>query len=234
MKMTLYNYSFLLVFCVSCTTNNITNITEHDRLGITIYTGDRETDSTIVLSFLLDRLVDTLPIITVNNNYPDAPHFDPLSFSFHNIKFNDSFAYQISYKNDTIRDSAFIPGIIDSLFVNNVYISPEAGNDIIWLPDSSDSLHFYWKDSNISNYYYIYIHSNLINQQIDKYTSDSALTLFIDAEKNDYEGNTAIHIAKWDDFDLYRWPFSAISSKELFVYYKIDGPSYSSYKRLLR
>ena len=117
---TITKYFIFIICCFTCTTNNITNITEYDKLGITIFTGDQETDSTIVLSFLLDRLVDSLPIITVNGNYPDTPYFDPLLFSFHNMKFNDSFAYQIAYKNDTIGDIAFIPGMIDSLFINDV------------------------------------------------------------------------------------------------------------------
>jgi hypothetical protein len=78
---------FLIIICIACTTNNITTIIEHGKLGITISTGDQDSDSTLILSFSLDRLVDSLPVITVNGNHPDTPYFDPLLFSFHNIKF---------------------------------------------------------------------------------------------------------------------------------------------------
>jgi hypothetical protein len=225
---------FLIIICIACTTNNITTIIEHGKLGITISTGDQDSDSTLILSFSLDRLVDSLPVITVNGNHPDTPYFDPLLFSFHNIKFDTSFTFQIAYKNDTLCDTAFIPGIIDSLFINGVYISPDKDYGLLWLPDSSDTLHFYWKDSIKSNYYYVYIHSDLTNSQIEKYTSDSTLTLNIDFEKKNNEGYTAINIAKWDDFNLYRQSNAAITSKKLFIYYNLQGPQYNSYKRLLR
>ena len=237
----LFSLTNVLVCCIiSCSTNEITNY-EHNKLGFTILTGDWDDDSTLTVEIRTDRSISPLPSITVNGHFPDETknYTDYYGFEFNKIKYDTFFSYQIIYKNDTVHDDVFIPGIIDSLFLNGSYISPTFEENHLSFSEDTDSLHLYWKDNKKTNYYRLDLSSHIgIHNSFDfigdydatNFTSDTSMSFYIDWKRKDFNGSTSIIIYKLNSPNLYKNPTANLSSKSMFVYYFIKGPSYYAWR----
>jgi hypothetical protein len=199
-------------------------------LGFYLYNSNYRGSTTRSVTINANRIVDTVPIITVNNNLPDTPFFLPSSFTFSGINPDKSLNYKIIYANDTLADSLFLPKAIDSLFLNGNYLSEDSLFISVILNYNCDSFKLNWKDDKRSEYYRVYIYSDKFyggSQTI--ITQDTCLTVKFNWAKdiqNPYIDNGNINITKINQRSISAEPWADRSSREMFIYYQIESPYY--------
>jgi hypothetical protein len=223
--------SICLIFC--CTTN-ITNY-GHEKIEFTISTYPEKGDTTVQVTISMNRILDTIPEIQLNGNPPDTPYYNASSFSFKNIPTDNKFEYQFVYQGDTLSDSVFVPGMIDSLFVNGKYFSNSPYDNSIVVDDSSTEFSIRWVDKHCADNYSVLVYGKFIPDDFSCSTTDTFTRVKMDLKNMNVNGDiTTIDIQKFKIRNRSNFSFSDNSSEMMSVNYFIIGPSYRSNLYIIR
>ncbi|MBN2286733.1 MAG: hypothetical protein JXI43_09820 [Tissierellales bacterium] len=226
----------LIFFCfiISCTeTTNLITTHGHEKLGFTITNESNYVSKSTGINVHLNRILDTLPIITINGNPPDTPFFEPTNFIFSNIKTDSIFSYKFIYNNDTLSDDIFLPGSVDSLFSNGIYLKNDSLSDIFLIDSNCDSINFHWTDNVKPKYYKVFAYSDIIdNYPQTFFTPDSFVNIKIkwraDENISHYGITVTIYITKMASDALSETLWANKISRDMYAYYQISGAFYSA------
>jgi hypothetical protein len=136
------------------------------KVKFALYTGFRDSTSSIAVSFESYDTLDEKPIITIGAALPDTIEIEEGFYraTFKNLHPDSMICYKIKIYSDSIADQLKVPGEIDSVYCNNQFIFgnyKDSTTDI----DTASIYLFYWKTRNKGDYFSIEYYGDLNNDR---------------------------------------------------------------------